>query len=200
MIWAAKIAGCPTSSIKDFSASINPWGIPQTVITAIEEDIPRLVSYPNPDYPRLRNCLAKECGVGAEYILPGNGSSELLTWVARDLAQQEVNYLIVPAFGDYYRALRAFGANTEVLQGELPFEDLKTLIPEKVASNSGLLLNNPHNPTGKLWQKQEIIPYLSQFALVAIDEAFMDFLPPSQQQSLIAVSYTHLTLPTIYSV
>ena len=184
LTWAAKIAGCPTSSIKDFSASINPLGIPQTVITAIEEDIPRLVAYPNPDYPRLRNCLAKDCGIDAEYILPGNGSSELLTWAAKDLARCSINYLIAPAFGDYYRALRAFDAKIEILTGDLPFGDLETLIPDRLA-RSGLLLNNPHNPTGKLWQKAEIVPYLSQFALVVIDEAFMDFLLPEQQQSLI---------------
>lgn len=185
LTWAAKIAGCPTSSIKDFSASINPLGIPQTVVTAIEEDIPRLVAYPNPNYPRLRNCLAKGYGVGAEYILPGNGSSELLTWAARDLAQCSINYLIAPAFRDYYRALMAFDAKIEIITGNLPFGDLKALIPYELAKRSGLLLNNPHNPTGKLWQKTEIIPYLSQFALVVIDEAFMDFLTPWQQQSLI---------------
>lgn len=185
LTWAAKIACCPTSSIKDFSASINPLGIPQTVVTAIEEDIPRLVAYPNPDYPRLRSGLAKDCDVGAEYILPGNGSSELLTWAARDLAQCSINYLIAPAFSDYYRALTTFDAKIEVLTANLPFGDLKALIPNQIAKRSGLLLNNPHNPTGKLWQKTEIIPYLSQFALVVIDEAFMDFLTPSQQQSLI---------------
>ena len=192
LTWAAKIAGCPVSSIRDFSASINPLGIPQTVVTAIEEDIPRLVAYPDPNYPRLRKCLAKDCGVDAEYILPGNGSSELLTWAAKDLAQCSVTYLIAPAFGDYYRALTAMKAPIEAIAQKLPFGELKTLIPDTlkrsrsaVLARSGLLLNNPHNPTGKLWQKTEIIPYLSQFALVVIDEAFMDFLIPSQQQSLI---------------
>jgi histidinol-phosphate/aromatic aminotransferase/cobyric acid decarboxylase-like protein len=47
------------------------------------------------------------------------------------------------------------------------------------------LLNNPHNPTGKLWTRSEILPYLDQFDLVVIDEAFMDFLTPDQEQSLI---------------
>lgn len=185
LTWAAKIAGCPTSSLKDFSASINPLGISQTVLTAIEEDIPHLVAYPNPEYPRLRNCLAKKCGIGQDYILPGNGSSELLTWAARDLARQEVNYLIVPAFADYFRALKAFKAKIEALSGLLPFAGLDSLISQNLGINAGLLLNNPHNPTGKLWQKAEIIPYLERFALVVVDEAFMDFLPPSQQQSLI---------------
>lgn len=187
LTWAAKIAGCPTSSLKDFSASINPLGIPQTVLTAIEEDIPRLVAYPNPEYPRLRNCLAKECGIEQDYILPGNGASELLTWAAQDLAQQQKTYLIVPAFSDYSRALKAFGAKIHTINCLIPFGDLSSLIAQnnQINSHAGLLLNNPHNPTGKLWRKEEIIPYLSQFALVVIDEAFMDFLPPSQQQSLI---------------
>ncbi|MBE9126169.1 aminotransferase class I/II-fold pyridoxal phosphate-dependent enzyme, partial [Coleofasciculus sp. LEGE 07081] len=53
------------------------------------------------------------------------------------------------------------------------------------SSNRGLLLNNPHNPTGQLFERESILPLLEQFALVVVDEAFMDFLPPDQQQSLI---------------
>jgi histidinol-phosphate/aromatic aminotransferase/cobyric acid decarboxylase-like protein len=48
-----------------------------------------------------------------------------------------------------------------------------------------LLLNNPHNPTGQLFLAEMLLPYLEQFALVVVDEAFMDFLLPDQQQSLI---------------
>ena len=185
LTWAARIAGCPVYSIRDFSASINPLGIPQTVVSAIVDDIPGLAVYPNPDYPRLKACLARECGLAAKYIIPGNGSAELLTWAAKDLAQNDFTYLIAPAFGDYRRALNTFDAKIEILIGRLPFGDLCSLIPQKIASNLGLLLNNPHNPTGKLWEKAEITPYLEKFALVVIDEAFMDFLPLSQQQSLI---------------
>ncbi len=52
-------------------------------------------------------------------------------------------------------------------------------------SRRGLLLNNPHNPTGLLFAKEAIVPYLQQLALVVVDEAFMDFLPPEQQESSI---------------
>ncbi len=185
LAWAATVAGCPPYLIRDFSASINPWGIPETVVNAITEDIPRLTKYPDPDYPRLRHCLAKELGIGTEYVLPGNGSAELLTWSARDLAQQEINYLIVPAFGDYLRALRAFDANVQLITAELPFGDLDAVIGNFSNPTAGILLNNPHNPTGKLWRKQKITDYLESFALVVIDEAFMDFLPLPQQQTLV---------------
>ena len=184
--WAASIAGCPISSIKDFSASINPWGIPKTVLKAIQEQIPRLTAYPNPAYPQLKSALACHHCLSTDYVLPGNGSAELLTWAARELAQQERTYLVTPAFGDYSRGLKAFNAKIVPLKSPLlPFGDLSSLIPGDQLQNSGLLLNNPHNPTGKLWRREEIIPYLESFALVVIDEAFMDFLTVSQQQSLI---------------
>ncbi len=186
LVWAADIAGCPTSSIKDFSASINPWGMPKTVLKAIQEQIPRLTAYPNPEYPQLKSALAGHHCLSADYILPGNGSAELLTWATRELAQQERTYLVTPAFADYSRGLKAFNAKIVSLESPLlPFGDLSTLIPSEQLQNSGLLLNNPHNPTGKLWRREEIIPYLESFALVVIDEAFMDFLTGSQQQSLI---------------
>ena len=186
LAWAADIAGCPTSSIKDFSASINPWGIPKTVLQAIQKEIHRLTAYPNPEYPELKSALANHHCLSADFILPGNGSAELLTWAARELAQQAQTYLITPAFGDYSRGLKAFDAKIVSLQSPLlPFGALSSLIPSEKLSNSGFLFNNPHNPTGKLWQRAEIIPYLEKFALVVIDEAFMDFLPISQQQSLI---------------
>ncbi|MGI2903443.1 threonine-phosphate decarboxylase CobD [Tolypothrix sp. VBCCA 56010] len=67
-------------------------------------------------------------------------------------------------------------------------------------SQSGLLLNNPHNPTGKLFSVEEILPYLEQFALVVVDEAFMDFLPPDEEQSLIGLIQKYPNLVVLRSL
>ncbi|MGL5875109.1 MAG: threonine-phosphate decarboxylase CobD [Xenococcaceae cyanobacterium] len=191
LAWAAAIADCPTSSIVDFSASINPLGPPSSAIAAIQRGFAHLSVYPDPDYSQLRLALAKWHQIPPEWILPGNGSAELLTWASWELSDLETTYLITPAFSDYRRGLSAFGA--KVLDCPLDLDDSKFEgwcrdIPWNISTNSGdrgLLLNNPHNPTGKLWKKAEILPYLEKFALVVVDEAFMDFLPPSQEQSLI---------------
>ena len=198
LAWAAAIAGCPASSILDFSASINPLGIPQSALSAIAERIDRLTTYPDPQYSQLRSVLAEHHHISPDYILPGNGSAELLTWACRELAQQKVTHLITPAFGDYERALKAFGAKVSSYplslsppslraQGLRPYSSPSPSLPIPLTPHpqEGLLLNNPHNPTGKLWAKNEILPYLKQFDLVLVDEAFMDFLPPPEQQSLI---------------
>ena len=187
--WAATIAGCPVSALTDFSASINPLGTPDSAIAAIVNNATQLTAYPDPNYPQLRSHLARHHQLDPEFILPGNGSAELLTWAGRELAQQKFTYLITPAFSDYARALNAFGGNVLFCPmdlGEGASRCAPTIpIPQSPHPQSGLLLNNPHNPTGKLWTIQQILPYLKQFELVVIDEAFMDFLTPDGEQSLI---------------
>ena len=188
LAWAASVAGCSPSSILDFSASINPWGPPESALTAIQTHLNQLSAYPNPDYQELREALAQvHENLEADWILPGNGAAELLTWAGRELSQLDETVLPTPAFGDYRRTLAAFDGNVVECPLSLSFSNLDLILPPSstCSQRRGLLLNNPHNPTGKLFSVEIILPYLEQFSLVVVDEAFMDFLPLSQQQSLI---------------
>ncbi len=205
LAWAAALAGCPPDAILDFSASISPLGPPNSAIAAIKSQLGNLKHYPDPNYSELRLALSHFHQLPPEWILPGNGSAELLTLVGRELAKLAATILITPAFGDYYRTLAAYNAN--VLEcfligskQRMLDAELKTLLSiqhsELGNTNCGLLLNNPHNPTGKIFSRDSILPYLEQFALVVVDEAFMDFVPPNDEQSLIPVvqEYTNLVI------
>lgn len=207
LAWAATLAGCPAAAILDFSASISPLGPPESALDAIRSHLSSLTAYPDPDYGELRAALGEALNVDPDWILPGNGSAELLTWAALDLSKLEGTYLVTPAFGDYSRALLAFDA--QVLDCPLDLKSLDagtgnglvtddlsvfnrsfvspslSLPVPLVDADRGLLLNNPHNPTGLLFGREAIRPYLEQLPLVVVDEAFMDFLPPSEQETLI---------------
>jgi L-threonine-O-3-phosphate decarboxylase len=196
--WAAAVAGCPPSLILDFSASINPLGPPNSAIAAIESGLKALSRYPDPNYSQLRQTLAEWHQLLPEWILPGNGSAELLTWAGWEFSQQSSTYLLTPAFGDYWRSLRTF--STQIRPCPLNLETGEWDFPGQSWQTAGLLLNNPHNPTGKLWTVEEILPYLDKFALVVVDEAFMDFLEPSQQQSLIPVVQDYPNLVILRSL
>ncbi|NCJ05828.1 threonine-phosphate decarboxylase [Synechococcales cyanobacterium C] len=216
LAWAAALAGCPPDLLLDFSASINPLGPPASALDAIQASLGQLRHYPDPSYATLRQTLGAVHQLPSEWILPGNGSAELLTWVCRELAQLDGVEVWTPAFGDYGRALRAFGAQVvpQRLASLEPAplapqfwgqpEDGTSLTPgcgddsnaaplapqfwgepERRKAAQGVLLNNPHNPTGQLFSVASLLPLLEQYALVVVDEAFMDFLPPAQQQSLI---------------
>ena len=161
----------------------------------------------------MRTALAKHHGISPDWVIPGNGAADLLTWACRELAELEKTVLPVPSFGDYTRALATFGAAVvrEPLwaggnqSGASPtLIDLPTVcsphtyqaLTSPPTPTWGLLLNNPHNPTGQLWTSEAIAPLLNKFALVVVDEAFMDFLPPQEQQSLIdqVVDYPNLVI------
>lgn len=186
LAWAASIAGCSPLEILDFSASINPWGPPQSALEAIQTHLSDLRSYPDPQYQVLREALSQiHSPLDADWILPGNGAAELLTWAGWDLSQQQTTSVLTPAFGDYRRSLSAFQA----VVVEWPLSENEgqwSLTPLELDKRGGLLLNNPHNPTGRLFTQDVLEPFLEQFDLVVVDEAFMDFLPPTDQQSLVA--------------
>ncbi|MDZ8081934.1 MAG: threonine-phosphate decarboxylase CobD [Nostoc sp. DedQUE01] len=222
LAWAAALAGCPPDAILDFSASISPLGPPNSAIAAIVSQIGNIKHYPDPNYSELRLALSHFHQLPSEWILPGNGSAELLTLIGRELAQLAATILITPAFGDYYRTLAAYKAKVlecplSLVIGQeslvisplsLVLDKERSLIQGSLGSelrgqktkDKGLLLNNPHNPTGKLFSRESILPYLEQFALVVVDEAFMDFVPPNEEQSLIPVVQEYANLVVLRSL
>ncbi len=112
LAWAAEVAGCPPVAILDFSANINPLGLPSSAIAAIESHLGHIVRYPDPAYGQLRRRLADFHHLQPDWVLPGNGAAELLTWACRELANLEGVVVLHPAFGDYGRSLEAAGAQT----------------------------------------------------------------------------------------
>ncbi|MBD0268981.1 MAG: threonine-phosphate decarboxylase [Cyanobacteria bacterium Co-bin8] len=211
LTWAAEVAGCPPNLLLDFSASISPLGPPKSVLEAIEAGISDLKHYPSPEYGNLRQTLGAVHGLSPDWILPGNGSAELLTWACRDFSDCLITCLPTPAFGDYFRGLKAF--NAAVLECPLELDEdrrsasrLKDILAAPLAlqgttsAAAGLLFNNPHNPSGYLFSGQELGSLLDRFDLVVVDEAFMDFLPLHQQESLIDQVASHPNLVILRSL
>jgi L-threonine-O-3-phosphate decarboxylase len=183
LVWAASIAGCPVNQILDFSASINPLGLGSGVISALQQHLLEIDKYPTPGYLELRQALAQHLQISADWILPGNGAAELLTWAGRELAQYQT-ILPTPAFNDYGRALKAFDApftSIPLLDQQGTWCDLEQILDNPaIPARAALLLNNPHNPSGALWTTKTLLPLLDRFSLVVVDESFMDFVSPSQ--------------------
>ncbi len=189
--WAATVAGCPPSLILDFSARISPLGPPPSALAAIKLQIDALTSYPDPNYPELCQAIAHHHNIAPDWVLPGNGAAELLTWAALEFSKLNATIIPTPAFGDYFRSLQTFGTRIiakSMIVGDGSIGDLDFALrhlPTEIPHALGLIINNPHNPTGQIYAQATILPYLSEFDLVVVDESFMDFLPPSEQQSLI---------------
>ena len=62
----------------DFSANINPLGMPASVICAACEGVRQSTAYPDPDQSALRKAIAGKHGVTPRQVICGNGAAELL--------------------------------------------------------------------------------------------------------------------------
>lgn len=208
LVWAASLANCSPSAILDFSASINPLGPPASAIATIQSHLGDLKAYPDPEYHELRSALSEFHQIPSECILPGNGAAELLTWACRDLAALDVTCLVTPAFSDYQRALSAFDATVlecplePLVNGQWDLGMALSIVAahRPVVKTTGLLLNNPHNPTGSLVSRSMLAAHLHNYALVVVDEAFMDFLRPDDQQSVINLVLANPNLVVLRSL
>ncbi|MFK8184840.1 MAG: threonine-phosphate decarboxylase CobD [Phormidesmis sp.] len=188
--WAARLAQCEPDELLDFSASISPLGPPCSVYEAISTAFSSVTAYPDPEYWALREAIAQYHSLPIEYVFPGNGAAELLNWAARELAGVQRCFCLSPGFGDYERSLRAYHCEPtqiSLFDEQLTYQDNwdAELVGKLPLATCGLLLNNPHNPTGQLFEAERVRSLIARFALVVVDEAFMDFFPDAQSQSVI---------------
>lgn len=184
--------GLPAESFIDFSASINPLGVPRPVREAVISNLHLLMQYPDPSASVLRQAIGEFLGVSPEHIIAGNGASELIYLAARVLKPKRA-LLLHPTFGEYGPAVVAAGGTQEVLL--LPPEtgfhlELRELTQLPQLKGIDLIfLCNPNNPTGRTWTREEVLELVYWAAPrgieVVVDEAFMDFVDDSSQRQVV---------------
>ena len=179
--------GMSRDRIADFSASINPLGVPPQVRRALVAAVERIGDYPEIDAESLRQDLAAFHHLPAENLLPGSGSTELIYLLPR-VFRPRTTLLVKPCFGEYAPALTRTGSqiNSLSLSSTENFEFSVDHILSSVDGSTDLvLLANPGNPTGIGIEPRQLIELaekLGQCRLL-VDEAFADFCP---ERSLLA--------------
>ncbi len=183
---ASEELGVPEDKIMDFSASINPLGMPKGVIIEIDRNLKYLSHYPDTDAKALRLEIAKYHNIDPKHIICGNGSTELIYLIIRSLQPKRV-LIPVPTFSEYDRACKSYGAS--VLNYGLKKENNFDINVDEfidVMSGKGELcdmvfLCNPNNPTGRLIQKKDVLRIAAAAkalkSYLIVDEAFIDFVP-----------------------
>ena len=166
----------------DFSANINPLGIPSRIKKLLHRQLKNLVHYPDSEAHCLRVRLAQYWKVKEENVLVGNGSTELIYLVLNAFRPASVA-LPVPSFTEYERAARISKCRLRFVY--LREDEGFRFNSHCLKKNNMLFLCNPNNPTGNLMVKNrtdlEDIPVKK----IVIDEAFMDFVPPEHRYTFI---------------
>lgn len=173
---ASEILGNP--DVMDFSANINPLGVPDSVREAIIQNIDRLKNYPDPKSRKLREAIGEFHGINPDQIVCGNGGADIIFRLVYSICPKKA-IIPVPTFSEYGEALEKCGSEVNYFQMSYPFCVNYTLFDElKKGEYDFLVICNPNNPTGSLIDNNlmsEIMNYTKENNIyVLVDECFYD--------------------------
>jgi cobyric acid synthase CobQ/L-threonine-O-3-phosphate decarboxylase len=180
-------AGCREEDLLDFSASINPLGLPDELRKIISRSIERLVHYPDPGSSALARCLAGTLAVDPDQVVAANGSTEIIYALPRALTLSRA-VIPVPAYLDYHQAALLAGLEiTPLPLGEadgfrLNFE----VLSRQLRDGDLVFLARPNNPTGVLFDASELHALCAARPGVffLVDESFFAFC--SERSELVS--------------
>ena len=168
-------------NLVDYSANVNPLGLPASVKEAIKNSIRNCVNYPDPLCRELTEKLARYLNVKKEQLFISNGAADVLFKLALALKPRRA-VLLAPTFADYEKALRTVDCKFTYydLLEENNFVAENDLL-KKINSRVDLVvICNPNNPTGKLMDKDLLLELLEKCCRTGtrllVDECFMDFV------------------------
>jgi len=145
------------------------------VVRAAAREAEKLNLYCDPECTQLRLAAAELYGVGAQNVLPVNGSDEILYFAFlafggenRPFAAPDVSYGFYPVYASF----------CGVPLHKIPLkEDFSIDYRDYCGLNETVLIANPNAPTGiclPVWQIEEIVRSNPDNAVI-IDEAYIDF-------------------------
>lgn len=176
-------------AILDFSANVNPLGLPKGVAKSMIECLPKVSAYPDPLCRELVCALGEYEDVNKAHIICGNGAADLIFRLVYALKPKKA-LVLAPTFSEYEEALLAVDCKVcyyDLLEtNEFKVsEDLMTQITDELDM---VFICNPNNPTGEVIPKSFLKTILQHCnekkVMLIVDECFNDFLDMPDEYSL----------------
>ena len=166
----------PGAKVIKLNTNENPYPpSPAAMRVLCELDGDLLRRYPDPAAGRFRRVAAEVLGVPAEWVLPGNGSDDLLTMIFRSsLAPGRKIAYAVPTYVLYRTLARIQDAEV----AEIAYADDYDLpVDELIAAAASVtFVANPNSPSGTVPATEQLRRLADGVAgLLVIDEAYVDF-------------------------
>jgi histidinol-phosphate aminotransferase len=181
----AREFGLDPARIVKLASNENPRGAGPAVRKAIAAAVEDLARYPDGNGFALKTALAARFGVGADDIVLGNGSNDILELVTQAfLRPGDTAVYSRHAFAVYPLATQARGATgIEVPATKDYGHDLAGMRAAIAPTTRIVFVANPNNPTGT-WiaptALESFIASVPEDVLVVLDEAYNEYLRPEQ--------------------
>lgn len=178
----AREMGLQEGSIIKLASNENPLGISPAALVAIEAALPDLALYPDGSGYALKQAIAKKFGVKLEQIVLGNGSNDVLEFMARTFLHPGLDAIYSQhAFAVYPLVVKAIGAHGIEVPAKNFGHDLQAMRAAVTPATRIIFIANPNNPTGTYIPPAGLHAFLKSLPeniLVVLDEAYTEYLSP----------------------
>lgn len=164
----------------DFCIPVNLHFPPPQMVQRISERLPEILRY-YPDYAEVHaQHIGEIAGVSPEYIVPANGSTEIITRLCHLTSGPILTP--IPTFSRWTDLPEELGIPLHTITPDIN-KNFRLNVDELVSRVADLkikmlVISNPNNPTGAWFEAEEIeelVMRLPQVELIIIDESFLDF-------------------------
>lgn len=201
-----KYYGIAKESIINFGANVNPLGLSPYAKERLVKNIDIITRYPDRDYSSLRQAIADYCNTEKQYVVVGNGSTELISLL---ISQRKTKHALVlgPTYSEYNRELSLTGGKIshyylkESLDFHLDLDDFFRSFPDDIDL---LIICNPNNPTSSAVPCSTLEKIaqecLRRNIFIMIDETYVEFAPCTEHITAIPLTNSFDNLIVIRGV
>ena len=178
---------------KEFAARLganeNVFGPSPKAIAAMQDAVPDVWMYGDPENHDLKQALAAFHGVQPENIVVGAGIDGLLGSLSRMLVGQDTPVVTsLGAYPTFNFHVAGYGGALHTVPYKGDFEDPAALLDKAREVDASLLyFANPDNPMGT-WHDadamQDMIDNVPEGAVLCLDEAYLEFAPEGTAPAL----------------
>lgn len=169
------------SDVIKLASNENPLGPSPLAMDALRNCIANVNYYPDGNCYYLKNDLAVKVGCGADQLIIGNGSDEILKLIAETfLSPGEEIIFAQPSFSEYEFVCRVMDAVPIAVPVDGNFaHDLQAMAGRINKRTKIVFICNPNNPTGNIVTGDDLEAFLDdvpEHVLVVIDEAYREYV------------------------
>ncbi len=181
--WTSSVVPLAQNTTLRLDHNANPLGIPPRARTAILEAMEEVPHYPGPRQEILVDRLAELHGVGADQVVLGSGSTEVIRMAVQAHASPQSRILQAnPTYENAMRYAEPFPYTIEQVPLTSDFahdvERMKRLA-QQWREPTVVYICNPNNPTGTLTPSAQLDDWFSSapdHVFFIVDEAYFPFV------------------------
>lgn len=169
----------PAGIIK-LASNENPLGPSPRALEAMRRMLSQLHLYPDGNAFYLKRKLAEHLKLSPENLVLGNGSNEIIEFVAHALIEPDTDVVVSQfCFAVYPIVTHLFGGKLVTVPAREYGHDLEAMLAAVTPKTRIVFVANPNNPTGTLASAEQLARFVQQVpahVLLALDEAYIEFL------------------------